>query len=366
MKINGINYSIKEMIFIVSQSIIGFYLCYRFTCLFLLFLIMKIEFIALLPFILILDVLTNMIIKTINDIVTLRFVEKSLDKTRSGTIIKGTFINNLMNEIAKYELFKKGNAYGKKTIEFINSGNPNSICYVSYPIFDWKSIVLLPSYTNLSNKKEKVYITHEAVHCISDDLTMINEINIKIYSILVFGISIIVCSNVLCCIAIFVLILLIVFSQNQKDYYSEMLANNYAIEILESINSGLSKREMARILKKPIEMEVKYLKKRGIFQLIKRIKLELEIEYLELVEKREILINFSSPVNVFTMILLTVIILLLVFFGEYDLIKNIHFQWMYLMHISFIIFSISLVFLAIQRKEYVKKCSIQEIIGMMS
>lgn len=361
--------SLKVKLFLAIQFLLGICLSFRCSALGLLVCFRNVGFIWVLPILLLADIFINSILKTYVNHSTLTSLLGAISQNSCETIDADPFIDQVLREISRYELFKGGNTTGTKKVTFLRSSDNKASCYVSFPIFDNVSYVLVPQSTNLEDQKQRVILTHEAAHCISDDLSTILEYDIKLFCILIAIFSVFTLGVDLKLLLALALAGCLYKVQNWREFYSEIVSNNLTIEILEAIPDKIAREVSARILQRPKKMELslKYANlKFSISNKISEIKLKLQVDYLETVIQTGSLIEYSSPINLPMILMIAAPVLLANSADHYLLIANFSFHWSFLIISLFILVVMLIVTNLFQKKEKEKRWKIQSCIGKQS
>lgn len=351
---------LREKIFLSVQLLLGMLLAFRFFALGLIISFRNYEFAWFLPILLFIDILTNSLIKTYTNNRTLTDLLDIVSKSPCNIIDNHPFIAQIIKEISRYELFQGGNKSGAKKITFLRMFDDKTSQYKSYPVYENESYVLIPKSTSVDDQTQRVILTHEATHCISDDLSEVIEYNIKLFCFVIASIAIFTVGVELKIFTVFLLDFLLYKLQNWRAFYSEVVANNSTIEILSAIPERISKQTSARILQKRSEMQLIHdpdLNK------MDEIKLNLQIKYLKNVITTDSLIEYSTPLNIPMILLIIMLVLLTMSPDKYLMISRFKFQWLFIA-ISTTVSSLLLVInLFFKQAEREKRWKIQSYIG---
>jgi hypothetical protein len=262
------------------------------------------QFFKLLLFGLILDLLIDKMIGEINKLRRMMTYVNELKKTEYEELSDSEFVQHLKYEISKYQQYKIENRNKKKEIVFLQSNDKTITSYKAFPLYNWKSIIIIPRDTNLGNTTQQVLLAHEVAHCMGNDVLYAIIINIYILCILApivtFSFAGLSWKG-----PVVVLLVAILFKmQVWCNFYAEIIANNLSMEILENIPERISKRISAKILLFPLKLKYDKLRQsRRLKDMIRTNMLKIQMSYLNLAIKNDVLIDKISPIN-FPMLLL--------------------------------------------------------------
>jgi hypothetical protein len=357
---NKVNSFLRAKIFLSVQLLLGILLAFRFLALGVLLSFRNYEIAWFLPILLLIDILTNSLIKTYTNNRTLTDLLDIVSKNSCKIIDNNPFIIQILKEISQYGLFIGGNKSGTKKVTFLRIFDDKTSNYVSYPVFENESYVLVSKSICIDDQTQRVLLTHEAVHCISDDLSEVIEYNIKLFCIVVAILSIFTVGAELKLLAVFLLDLFLYGLQNWRAFYSEIVANNLTIEILSAIPERISKETSAKILQRPSKMK---LSLDSDLNKVDEIKLNLQIKYLENVIATDSLIEYSSPLNTPMILLIIALVLLTMSSDKYLMISEFKFQWLFITIFAIISSLLVVINLVLNQAERKKRWKIQSCTG---
>jgi hypothetical protein len=245
-------------------------------------------------FVIFIDALLNRIIGSMNIYNRLKeFIVENAELMKCSEIVENNaFLDNLKREISKYQLFQWGNRNKQKQIQILRTATDIICNYVAVPVFDGTSYVIIAKSTNLDKTKSKIFLAHEISHCLSDDLQYSVISLIRVISIL-FPITVFLFSGFTLLLFISSIIgAILFFAQIWRETYTEITANNAAIEILEAIDDPMKikKEETINTL-----LKIKQINLSGNTSRMKKISLNEQIRLLKIAMNGRIL-SFS-PVN---------------------------------------------------------------------
>jgi len=288
-----------------------------------------------------------------------------LSKLRLESLNGNEFIRSIVAEAKKYQLFKIGNKGSGKEIHFLRANKDNVTSYVSFTTFNGISCIILPKSTDLNNKKEKIILTHELAHCISDDTLFLIASNIKhlclmlsILTIATSGISYIsLCTLFLC--------LLLYKMQFWVKTHAEISANNTSMEILDTIEEKIEVHESSKVLWKIKQIGSDYLaskEKRSIKEIFELTSLKEQLRYLKLAKDNGTLINYLSPINI-PIGAIIILIYSLALLNIENLSKYLSVSWPSIIGVLIAVVILQIIHVALLIKERRKKWTILNLIG---
>ncbi|PYG88596.1 hypothetical protein LY28_01447 [Ruminiclostridium sufflavum DSM 19573] len=356
---------IKVAFFDSFQIIITLILLYRVTFLICYLSFINTDFLKLFILAVYIDSFINYNAVIINNIFFIKKYIRNLSKSEYKVLEDTEFTIEIKNELYKYQQHKIENLAKTKEIVFLQALNSGIGRYVSMPVSNWISYIIIPEKADLKSKRQQVLITHELAHCVGNDVLHIFILLIRIICVIMPVFSLVFIG--ICFKTVFLIILSAVLfaSQIWCSMYAEIIANNLAIEILEAISTPIDKKEAADIIKFPMKIKLDRLKdKKTVRGLMQKTQVSLIIEYLDKVNK-DTYIHRISPLNNYMMTLIIVLILMpLINMNNPIFINfNISFSNAIVMTFIFIIvyYIVKFLFLAVERSY---KWKMKKSIGM--
>jgi hypothetical protein len=303
------------------QALIILILLFRFTVIDLIFSINNNGFLYFLLPCILFDIVVLLIANRVTIIKQLNKTLTMLKYDNIKSIQDDKFLISIKDEIEKYGLNKLGNRFGKKKVLFFKSESNNIVDYAAYSIFNYISCIILPKDADLSKTKNKIMIAHEISHTISDDLVYTIKKLIYLYSVTYIILGIIMCQLSAISIIIIVSGTALVIIQKWDIIYTEIIANNTAIEILEHADPPI-------VLKESVDVLLRIKKNNLRYYLVNRkgnlgiAELKAQINHLETVKNDNHTTFAISPINVPIQIFTILLLILPVAFQNKSLIQS--------------------------------------------
>ncbi len=356
---------IKVAFFDSFQILIALILLYRVTFLICYFSFINTNFLKLVILAIYMDSFINSNAVIINNILFIKKYTQNLAKSKYKVLEDTDFTLEIKKELYKYQQHKIENLAKTKEIVFLQSLNSGLAKYMSMPISNWVSYIIIPEKADLKSKRQQVLITHELAHCIGNDVLRIFILLIRIICVIMPVFSLVFIGLGFKTVFLIILSVVLFASQVWCSMYAEIIANNLAIEILEAISTPIDKKEAADILKFPMKIKLNQLKDKKTFRgLMQKVQLTLIIDYLDKVNT-DTYIHRISPLNNYMMILIIVLILTPLININNPIFINFNISFLNAIVISFIFiivyYIVKFLFLTVERRY---KWKMKESIGI--
>lgn len=264
-------------------------------------------------------------------------IDEFIEQNVEMEIIEDDIIREIDTEMRKYQLFKWGNRYGEKRTIIIRV-NKLLKQFKSFAFYNASSVVFVPKTFYPQSVKDKILLAHEFAHCVSHDLMLVFKK--QFYCSAVILSLFVLVSSVSVWIKIFTILFasILVLLQFWPIVYNEIVANNHALEIMNTLYGAEAMLKSAkylldvrtRTLQKMIE-ENKY----GLAYTIEK----LQIEHLQRCVSENTLIQQITPMNVWLSIIYYGLFLS-AGYASLFLVKEINISWS-MLFVALITFSLA-------------------------
>lgn len=226
-------------------------------------------------------------------------INEFIDRKAEIEKIEDDIINEIDKEMRKYQLSIWGDRYGKKQIAVVRV-NKVFGRFMSVAFYNSTSVIFVPKTFYPNSIKDRVLLVHEFAHCISHDLMLMFRKQLYISTIL-FS-AVVVFSNISIWLSIVTVAIAVIFSLLQiwPIAYNEIVANNHALEVIETLYGSDSMMEAAKCLlnvrKESLDSLRNVMKKKGGVAIVVE---SLQIEFLQKCIQTRTLIWKISPMNIY-------------------------------------------------------------------
>lgn len=216
-------------------------------------------------------------------------------------IIEDDIIKEIDTEMRKYQLFQWGNRQGDKRTIVIRA-NKLFGQFKSFAFYNASSFIFVPKTFYPQSMKDRILLAHEFAHCVSHDLML--AFKRQFYCSAIILPLFVLVSDIPAWMKISAILLASVLALLQfwPIAYNEIIANNHALEVVNTLYGAKSMSESAKyLLKVRTETLRKNIKDKryGLAYAIE----ELQIEHLQRSVSENALIQQSSPMNVWLSII---------------------------------------------------------------
>lgn len=276
-------------------------------------------------------------------------------------IIEDEIIKEIDTEMRKYQLFQWGNRQGDKRTIVIRA-NKLFGQFKSFAFYNASSFIFVPKTFYPQSMKDRILLAHEFAHCVSHDLML--AFKRQFYCSAIILPLFVLVSDIPAWMKISAILLASVLALLQfwPIVYNEIIANNHALEVVNTLYGAKSMSESAKyLLKVRTETLRKNIKDKryGLAYAIE----ELQIEHLQRSVSENALIQQSSPMNVWLSII-HYSLFALAGYACYSFVKEMNVSW-YMLIMALIAFILIYVLSKINvTKIWIIKNLIYEKIGI--
>ncbi|MDC1753697.1 hypothetical protein POY80_14740 [Bacteroides uniformis] len=276
-------------------------------------------------------------------------------------IIEDEIIKEIDIEMRKYQLFQWGNRQGDKRTIVIRA-NKLFGQFKSFAFYNASSFIFVPKTFYPQSMKDRILLAHEFAHCVSHDLML--AFKRQFYCSAIILPLFVLVSDIPAWMKISAILLASVLALLQfwPIVYNEIIANNHALEVVNTLYGAKSMSESAKyLLKVRTETLRKNIKDKryGLAYAIE----ELQIEHLQRSVSENALIQQSSPMNVWLSII-HYSLFALAGYACYSFVKEMNVSW-YMLIMALIAFILIYVLSKINvTKIWIIKNLIYEKIGI--
>ena len=239
-------------------------------------------------------------------------------------IIEDDIIKEIDTEMRKYQLFQWGNRQGDKRTIVIRA-NKLFGQFKSFAFYNASSFIFVPKTFYPQSMKDRILLAHEFAHCVSHDLML--AFKRQFYCSAIILPLFVLVSDIPAWMKISAILLASVLALLQfwPIAYNEIIANNHALEVVNTLYGAKSMSESAKyLLKVRTETLRKNIKDKryGLAYAIE----ELQIEHLQRSVSENALIQQSSPMNVWLSII-HYSLFALAGYACYSFVKEMNVSW---------------------------------------
>lgn len=226
-------------------------------------------------------------------------INEFIDRKAEIEKIEDDIINEIDQEMRKYQLSIWGDRYGKKQIAVVRV-NKVFGRFMSVAFYNSTSVIFVPKTFYPKSIKDRVLLVHEFAHCVSHDLMLMFREQLYISTIL-FS-AVVVISNASIWLSILTIVIAVVFSLLQiwSIPYNEIMANNHALEVIETLYGSDNMMDAAKCLlnvrEESLDSMRSVTKKKGKVAIVVE---SLQIEFLQKCIQTGTLIWEISPMNIY-------------------------------------------------------------------
>ena len=279
MKLNYYSFAAKDIL-------IGVLVICRCSILCILLWYFNHTIIYLLPFALVIDWLlyNNSVLSVTNSqLGELENAVNCLKKDNvSMEICEDETIKEIDEEIRKYQLYQIGNKNGGKRTAVIRL-NRMLGQFKSYTLYNAISVIFVPKSFDSKKLTNRTILAHEFAHCVSHDLLLVLKKQFH-YS-----------ASILVLLVLFSSILVII--QVWPTAYSEIEANNKALEVIKTLYGQDAMTESAKCLLELRQTTLNKIRRQPVKSVLSYAIEDLQIEFLRRAVDKNELIDQISPMN---------------------------------------------------------------------
>lgn len=351
----------KILYFYISQILTSFILAFRLTFIIVLLSFSNADFLKLVFITVIVDITLTKLLSNYSTIRNIKKYTKSIPKIKYNKVENNKFIQDFIQELKKYKQYIYENIQSDKEIVIIEPSDLVVSNYVAYPIFNWKSYIILPSNYDFENKIQKILLAHEMAHCFGNDVNKVIIQQIRLICIICPLLAVLASGISFKSLIVILFSLVLIASQKWYNMYTEILANNYAIEIIQKIDPQLDFELCIKTLLHPLNL--KFSDKKT--SLSEKILIAPQIKILKQIEKIKSSIYGISPFNNIMLVPLWSILILSTFNVENNFFVdfNISFKSVTIIALITLLFSF-LMISKFKKRENNYKWKFQKTIGI--
>lgn len=273
--------------FLLYQKAVDLFIAFEFTALGILASVINRDCLLLLAFLPIIDILTAWIIQASEDATSVRHSLKGIERGELEHFEMGSLLDKLTSEACRYKRFWGDvPSCRRNNFRFFRS-TAVADAHRARPVSMGPTCVIFASGVCLDNPPGKVIVAHEIGHCIADGAIGLARKKLDLFFFTCIAILLLAGQVAWGVSALIVSILLSALQRRSFQIYAEINANNYAIEMLDSINE-LSVRASASARKSDLTIRLDLLEckeKLTATDKAEQQSLTLQLRHLMLVEQ---------------------------------------------------------------------------------
>lgn len=322
--------------------------------------------IYLLPFALVIDWLlyNNSILSVTNSqLEELENAVNCLKKDNVGMgIIEDETIKEIDEEIRKYQLYQIGNRNGGKRTAVIRL-NRMLGQFKSYTLYNAISVIFVPKSFDSKKLTNRTILAHEFAHCVSHDLLLVLKKQFH-YSASIL-VLLVLFSSISIWIKIITVILavLLVIIQVWPTAYSEIEANNKALEVIKTLYGQDAMTESAKCLLELRQTTLNKIRRQPDISVLSYAIEDLQIEFLRRAVDKNELIDQISPMN-YWISFMNFALFTSSAYACYDLIQGVVISWYVMIGVPIILLIGKIKLIISNIKIWKRKNLIYEMIGI--
>lgn len=222
-------------------------------------------------------------------------VDEFKDQGVDLEIIEDDIIKEIDTEMRKYQLFQWGNRQGDKRTIVVRV-NKLSGQFKSFAFYNAFSFIFVPKTFYPQSVKDRILLVHEFAHCVSHDLMLAFKKQFYCSAIILPLLVLVPDTPVWMKVSAIMLAFVLALLQFWPIAYTEIEANNHALEVINTLYGADAMSESAKYLLKvrteTLHKNIKN-KKYGLAYAIEK----LQIEHLQRCVTENSLIQQITPMN---------------------------------------------------------------------